>query len=435
MLHTKVGIRHPALFKSTAEHVIGKGGRGLSSFSSQGLGNLLWSYAKQAQLSLEVIEALGDDVNLVTTGRLAVYETSCLDNGEANIKGLFVEAARAAESFGLSQYTNQDLSNAVWAFATLGLLHSGLFKSVENEVKSRLTNNRTKFRGQEISNLLWSYATVNAQPDPSFIDAISYYVARECMGRNGIREKSLTSLFTQRQELANLAWGCAVVGQYPKDLMNALYAGLLGTNNDPDHMRRVYNDDGLEKSSIMTLYYVQIAADIEAPELKLALPAGFPNGWGVMDGQQRTRSKDGDDLAQQSSSSILLTLTVSKLQRHVGRAFDAIGFDHELEYVIDTNQVGAGVDFELLSNSLTFECQNPQLPQIRNELPNEIVLTQSPMEFLSIDLANVEKKIGVEVDGPGHFVHILDKPPRRRGSEIIILEDMGKNRFNSPTTL
>ena len=50
-------------------------------------------------------------------------------------------------------------------------------------------------------------------------------------------------------------------------------------------------------------------------------------------------------------------------------------------------------------------------------------------------MANVEKKIGVEVDGPGHFVHILDKPPRRRGSEIIILEDMGKNRFNGPTTL
>merc|ERR1711935_467367 len=81
---SRVGIRHPTLFKSTAEHVIGREGRGLSSFSSQGLGNLLWCYAKQAQLSLEVIEALGDDVNLVTTGRLAVYETSCLDNGEAN---------------------------------------------------------------------------------------------------------------------------------------------------------------------------------------------------------------------------------------------------------------------------------------------------------------------------------------------------------------
>ena len=26
-------------------------------------------------------------------------------------------------------------------------------------------------------------------------------------------------------------------------------------------------------------------------------------------------------------------------------------------------QVGAGVDFELLSNSLTFECRNPQLPE------------------------------------------------------------------------
>ena len=35
------------------------------------------------------------------------------------------------------------------------------------------------------------------------------------------------------------------------------------------------------------------------------------------------------------------------------------------------DQVGAGVDFELLSNSLTFECRNPQLPQ--SELTVEYV--------------------------------------------------------------
>ena len=29
---------------------------------------------------------------------------------------------------------------------------------------------------------------------------------------------------------------------------------------------------------------------------------------------------------------------------------------------VDSVQVGAGLDFELLINSLTFECRNPQLP-------------------------------------------------------------------------
>jgi len=34
-----------------------------------------------------------------------------------------------------------------------------------------------------------------------------------------------------------------------------------------------------------------------------------------------------------------------------------------VEVYISIIQVGAGVDFELLINSLTFECQNPQLPE------------------------------------------------------------------------
>ena len=78
---------------------MGKNGRGFATFSSQGLGNTLWSFAKQAQLSLEVIETLGDSVKLVSSGRLAVYETSCLDNGEAVVKRLFV-SCRSRVIFG-----------------------------------------------------------------------------------------------------------------------------------------------------------------------------------------------------------------------------------------------------------------------------------------------------------------------------------------------
>ena len=38
-------------------------------------------------------------------------------------------------------------------------------------------------------------------------------------------------------------------------------------------------------------------------------------------------------------------------------------FDTESVEIVDEALVGVGVDFELLSNSLTFECRNPQLPQ------------------------------------------------------------------------
>jgi hypothetical protein len=154
-MKSKAGVRHPALFQKIAKHLVGPHGRGLSTFSSQGLGNTLWSYAKQSQLSLDVIESLGDSVKLVSTGRLAVYETSCLDNGENVIKRLFVEAAKAGLAMGLGRFTNQDLSNTVWAYSTLGILHSGFFKQTEHEVVNRLIEKRFKFRGQEIANILW----------------------------------------------------------------------------------------------------------------------------------------------------------------------------------------------------------------------------------------------------------------------------------------
>ena len=189
---------------------MGKNGRGFATFSSQGLGNTLWSFAKQAQLSLEVIETLGDSVKLVSSGRLAVYETSCLDNGEAVVKRLFVKAAEAGLSLGLNRFSNQDLSNIVWAYATVGMLHSGFFKQTEKEVTSRIRQKRNKFRGQEIANILWSYATLNAQPEVEMVDAISMYVASVCRGKNGADEYSIARFFGQRQELANLAWSCAV---------------------------------------------------------------------------------------------------------------------------------------------------------------------------------------------------------------------------------
>mmetsp|Transcript_34360 Transcript_34360/g.72315 ORF Transcript_34360/g.72315 Transcript_34360/m.72315 type:complete len:523 (-) Transcript_34360:211-1779(-) len=406
---SKIGVRHPALFQKMAKHIVGRNGRGFASFSSQGLGNTLWSFAKQAQLSQEVIDALGDSVKLVSTGRLAVYETSCLDIGEDVIKRLFVRAAEAGMDTGLSRFTNQDLSNTVWAYSTLGLLHTVFFKQVEKEVVSRMKQKRVKFRGQELANILWSFATLNAQPDETIVDELSIYLTSLCRGKNGIDVQSIAKIFGQRQELANLAWSCAVIGRYPKELMNILYMGLVGTSNDPEHTKQVFNDNGLQKSSIMTLYYVQVAADIEAPELKLSLPTGFPNGWGEGEGEEHKHAKgDENDLIEMSSS--MLTLTVSRLQKGVSKTFDRIGFDNILEHVIDTNE-------------------------IKDEYG--VQLPQSPKEFLSIDIANIGKKIGVEVDGPGHFVCILDKPgkPTAPVSLKNQFDDRGENRVNGPTIL
>ena len=108
---SKVGMRHPDLFRSVALHLIGeaKNGnaaetsrthRGLDQFTPQGLGNLAWSFAKQAGCATEMLasEELDNEKSSSSNGRLAVYETSCLDLGEELVTRFFANIAQACLS-------------------------------------------------------------------------------------------------------------------------------------------------------------------------------------------------------------------------------------------------------------------------------------------------------------------------------------------------
>ncbi len=95
----QAGVRHPDLFKAVAEYLVGKEsdavpdgqihcGRGLDDFTPQGIGNLVWSYAKQAQLAVETVNRV-EGLSSLSSGRLFVFTTICLDIGESLVKRLF----------------------------------------------------------------------------------------------------------------------------------------------------------------------------------------------------------------------------------------------------------------------------------------------------------------------------------------------------------
>ena len=98
---SRAGVRHPLLFRAVAEHLVGGdfdddgNGRGLRGFSPQGIGNLAWSYAKQAQIAFSSSDGT-KGLNIGSSGRQAVYETSCLDVGEVLINRLFSGIADSA---------------------------------------------------------------------------------------------------------------------------------------------------------------------------------------------------------------------------------------------------------------------------------------------------------------------------------------------------
>jgi len=87
------------MFKAIAEHLVGKEsevvpegqlhcGAGLDAFTPQGIGNLLWSYGKQAQLAAETVNRV-DGISSYSSGRLFVFSTIATDIGESLVKRLF----------------------------------------------------------------------------------------------------------------------------------------------------------------------------------------------------------------------------------------------------------------------------------------------------------------------------------------------------------
>ena len=94
---SRLGIRHPNLFRFTAEYLIGtedKPGRSLKEFSIQAVGNTAWAYARQAQLGADTIQRYKGKTTLPRCGgRLAHYIVLFADVGEKLIHELFYNVA------------------------------------------------------------------------------------------------------------------------------------------------------------------------------------------------------------------------------------------------------------------------------------------------------------------------------------------------------
>jgi hypothetical protein len=59
----------------------------------------------------------------------------------------------------LRSFNDQDFSNTVWAFATANMQHPGLFKKVGNDIVE--SNDLQSFNPQSLSNTVWAYAKSN----------------------------------------------------------------------------------------------------------------------------------------------------------------------------------------------------------------------------------------------------------------------------------
>lgn len=284
-------------------------------------------------------------------------------------------------SDGLKKLKPQDLSNTVWAMAVYGLKHEDFLIVAAQQFVERLKcclrgkrDSTTQFKGQEVANLVWGFATLNCSC-PGMMTDIAPYVVDMCKDDQGQLTVASIARVLKRQEMANIAWACAVFGDYPPDLVKVLYKGIVGVgeNPDPNYLCNVYGDEVIQGGAVMSIIYLQIARNLEEGTFAcgLRLPPTFPSGWEMED----SKSSLGDNEFE-------LRLSTSKIQRDVSDAFSRIGFPHVDEYVIS---------METLSQEYGIQ------------------VASLPKEILSFDIANVDSKIGIEVDGPAHFLSLLDR--------------------------
>ncbi|KAL7487866.1 hypothetical protein ACHAW6_013432 [Cyclotella cf. meneghiniana] len=95
----------------------------------------------------------------------------------------------------IDKFNGQDLSNMVWAFATLSIQHPDLFKAVGDAV---VVTNLKRFQPQDFSNIVWSFATLHEEHPVMFQSVGDMIAASNLRG-------------FKPQELSNILWAFATL--------------------------------------------------------------------------------------------------------------------------------------------------------------------------------------------------------------------------------
>jgi hypothetical protein len=174
----------------------------LSEFWPQSLSNIAWAYATAGESHPQLYKKFGDHiVALKDLGQFKPQELS-------NLIWAFATAGQSHpllfSKFGdhivamkdLGQFKPQGLSNILWSYATAGESHPQLFSKVGNHIVAM--KDLSGFKPQALSNLLWAYATAGESHPLLFQKLVNVAILR-CNKCNP-------------QDIANLLWAYATVG-------------------------------------------------------------------------------------------------------------------------------------------------------------------------------------------------------------------------------
>jgi hypothetical protein len=196
----------------------------LQHFNYQELSNLLWSYAKMKSSNSVLFKAAGDLI--VGINDLSEFWPQALSNiiwayataGEAHPKLFSKFGDHIVAMTELQQFKPQHFSNILWSFSTAGESHPKLFSKLGNHIVAM--KDLSGFMPQALSNIIWAYATAG-KAHPKLFSKLGDHIAAI---------KDLSILIPQ--DFSNIAWAYATTLQSNPLLFQKLAHIAISRRND-----------------------------------------------------------------------------------------------------------------------------------------------------------------------------------------------------------
>ena len=222
--YAKTGAHHPDLFEKFANHILEPGR--LALFKPQGLANTLWAYAKAGVYHPHLFDQLVDEV--LKSNNLQSYKPQELSSilwglAKAGVShtAFFDKAGdHIAGGADLDCYTPQDLSNIMWSFAKTGEFHRPLFQKIADFIVS--SEDIGAYNPQTLSMILWSFATLGVLEQRLFAIVADQVALQEHL-----------QAFNP-QDLSNIVWAHAASEIADPRLFDQIATHIVGLENLDD---------------------------------------------------------------------------------------------------------------------------------------------------------------------------------------------------------
>jgi RAP domain len=391
----KLNHEAPLLFEAIARAALVR----IHDFYPQALSNTAWSFAKLNHEAPALLDAIADAAQV----RINDLNPQDLANTAWSFATLHQEAPSLFDSIAraapvrINEFNSQDLANTAWSFATLNHRAPALLDAIARAAQVGIN----EFKPQELANTAWSFATLNHEA-PALFEAIATAAPVRIGDFNP-------------QELANTAWALATLNHEAPLLFDAIAKTALVRIND-------FNPHNLANTawSLATMNY-------EEPSLFDAIARAA---------QERIR-----DFNPQNLSNMAWSFAVFDIESGSFTHFDSpfaqtllsrdplsfsvenIGQLHQFQLWCQ-EQTGASWFPDKLSQrcreafvsteAKPSRLQNRVVESLRAlEAVSQVEVEGSTKSGYSLDavvMLQGEQRIGVEVDGPSHFVGQSQSP-------------------------